>query len=170
MNIFLNIYENWTSYEWIYLGGLLISSFLLTNLATYLFTKNWNFNKLISITYGISAVVYIILIFILQFLIDDINHIFSIPIFFIFILITINWFSLIGYYKATFKRKSFSLVKLLTEFKKDSIRNIIILTIAILSVSIFLKEDLLFVFIITYIDTAISIYLSSILTSKLIHD
>lgn len=170
MNIFISTYQNWTIYEWILLGTLFLSTFLLTNLVTYSFTKNWSFNKIISITYGISSLVYILLIFLLQFLIDDIGHIFAIPIFLIFILITTNWLSLIGYYKSRRNSKSFSLINLLTEFKKDSIRNIIILTIAILSVSIFLRGDLLFVFIITYIDTAISLYLSSILATKLIHD
>ena len=170
MNIFINIYENWTNYEWTLWGGLLISVFLLVNLVTYLFTKNWSFNKLISITYAISGIIYILLIFILKFLVDDISHIFTIPIFLIFIFITINWLSLTGYYKATCKKKSFSLGKLLTEFKKDSVRNILVLTIAILSISIFLRGDLLFVFIITYIDTAVSVYLSGILAGKLIHD
>jgi len=170
MNIFISIFQNWTIYEWVLLGGLFISAFLLTNLATYSFTKKWSLNILISITYGISSVIYILLIFLLKFLVDDIGHIFTIPIFLIFILIMTNWFSLIGYYKARFNSKSFSLVKLLLEFQKDSIRNIIILTIAMLSVSIFLRGDLLFIFIITYIDTSLSIFLSSILANKLIHD
>jgi len=170
MNIFINIYENWTTYEWVLLGGILISTFLLTNLVTYFFTRNWNLNKLLSITYGISSIIYILLIFILQFLVDNIGHIFIIPVFLIFLLVITNWFSLIGYYNAKYNSKSFSLIKLITEFQKDSIRNIIILTIAILSVSIFLRGDLLFIFIITYLDTAISIYLTGILANKLIHD
>jgi hypothetical protein len=170
MNIFLNIYNNWTVYEWVLTGGLLLLIFLLTNLATYIFTKNWTFNKLISITYAISSIFYIASIFVLNFFIEDIGYIFIIPIFLIYLFITINWLSFIGYYKANSNKKTFSLVKLLTEFKKDSIRNIVILTISILAVSIFLRGDLLYIFIITYIGSSISIYMCSILASKFIHD
>jgi hypothetical protein len=157
-------------YEWVLTGGLLLLTFILVTLVTYVFTKNWTFNKLLSITYVGSSLLYIILIFVLSLFIENISYIFIIPLFLIFILTTINWLPFIGYYKANSKSKSFSLAKLLEEFKKDSIRNIIILTIAIIAISIFLRGDLLYIFIITYIDTSLSIYLCTILAGKFIHD
>ena len=170
MNIFLNIYNNWTVYEWILTGSLLLLTFLLANLVTYVFTQNWTFNKLLSITYVLSSTLYIISVFVCSLFIQDLSYIFIIPIFLIIIFITINWTSFIGFYKTNSKNKSFSLGKILEEFKKDSIRNIIMLTIAILAISIFLRGNLLYLLIITYITTSLSIYASSMLASKLIHD
>jgi hypothetical protein len=170
MNLFINIFNNWTIYEWILIGSSLILTFLLTNLATYLFTKNWQFNKSISLTLMISTITYTLLTFITQFLPIEITSLFLIPILLITVLVITNWITLISYYHKFRNSKSFSLVQLKKEHKKDSVRSVIFLTIAILSVCIFLREELLAIFVITYLSSTISIYISSILVQKFIHD
>jgi hypothetical protein len=170
MNLFINIFNNWTVYEYVLLGSSLILIFLLTNLVTYLLTKNWEFNKVISLTFLISSISYILLIFLTTFINIEITHLFLIPILLITVVIVTNWLTLISYYHKFKNSKSFSLMKLKKEHKRDSIRSIIFLTIAILSVSIFLREALLAIFIIAYISSSTSIYISSILIEKFIHD
>jgi hypothetical protein len=170
MKLFINIFNNWTVYEWVLIGSSLILIFLLTNLLTYLFTKNWQFNKSISLTLIISATIYILLTSIAQFLPIEITSLFLIPILLITVFVITNWITLISYYHKFRNSKSFSVMQLKKEHKRDSIRGIVFLTIAILSVCIFLRERLLTVFIITYISSTISIYTSSILVQRFIHD
>ncbi|KUK76615.1 MAG: hypothetical protein XD93_0810 [candidate division WS6 bacterium 34_10] len=170
MNIFIDIYKNWTLYEWIFLGSSVILVLLSINLATYYFTKKWKLNLTITLTYIAPALIYILSIFGLQFVPVTISHISLIPVLLIIVLISINWITLISYYFKHKDRKSFSLLELIKEHKRDSIRNIVFLTITILSVSIFLRGELLILFIITYLSSSISIYLSTFLLKKFIND
>lgn len=157
-------------YEWLLLATSLLLIFLLSNFATYQLTKNRNFNKSISLTYIICAVTYILTIVIAQFFPISISHISLIPILVISLLITVNWLTLISYYSKHKKRKGFSLLELLTEHRKDTIRNIIFLTLAILSVLIFLRGELLLLFSTIYIPSVVSMYLNTFLTQKFLND
>jgi hypothetical protein len=170
MNIFINIYRNWTVYEWCFLGGSLLLIFLLSNLGTYLLTKDWKFNKIVSITYAISALIYIFTIFVLQFLPIPISHLSTTPLLLTVLIVTINWTTFISYYAKFKNRKNFTITELLKEQKRDSIRNIVFLTLAILSTSIFLKGELLTVMFVTFLSCAIPIYLSTLLTRRFIDD
>lgn len=170
MNIFINIYENWTLYEWIYLIGSVVLVFLLNNLATYLLTKRWKFNLSISLTYLASVAIYTVAIFIIQIFPVSLSHLSLMPVVVITMIITINWVTFIYYYYKHKKRKGFSLIELIEEHRRDTIRNIIFLTLVILSVSIFLRGELLATFVTTYITSSLSIYLGTILIRKFIHD
>lgn len=170
MNIFVSIYRGWTIYEWVLLGSSIILIFLLINLATYLLTKSWEFNKSISLTLLASAILYILILFVGQYFQTVITHLSLIPVLVIPVLLTINWITLISYYGKHKKRKGFSLVELIDEHRRDSIRNIIFLTLAILSVLIFLSGELLFIFLTIYITSALSMYLNTFLTEKFLND
>jgi len=170
MNIFINIHTNWTIYEWILLGGTLILIFLLTNLATYLLTKDWRFITPITLTYLMSSSIYILLVFLIHLFLASISSFYLIPILAITFLITINWTTLISYYNKFRNNKNFTMLKLNKEYKKDSIRNIVFLTFAILSVSIFLRNNLLYIFIIIYITSVSSIFINTLLVKRFIHD
>jgi hypothetical protein len=171
MNLFLNIYNSKTVYEWILLGSCLFTIYLLTILVTYLLTKKWNFALPILITYPISALLYILSIYIVQ-LIPNIlvTEIFSIPIFIIILLLSVNWITFISYYTKYKNSKKFSLSQLVVENKEDTVRNIIFLTVAVLPVSIFLRNSLLAVVIISYLITSVTIYINSILIKRFVHD
>lgn len=170
MNIFINIYRNWIVYEWLLLGGSLLLILLLSNLGTYLLTKDWRFNKTVSIIYALSALIYMLLISILQFLPIPITHLSTTPILLTTLIVTINWTSFVSYYAKLKNRKNFSITDLLKEQKSDSVRNVVFLTLAMLSVSIFLRDELLIVMLTTYFSSTISIYLSTLLTRKFIDD
>jgi hypothetical protein len=170
MNVFMNIYQSWTIYEWVLIGGSLILIFLLTNLATYLLTKNWSFNKPISMTYLLSAFLYILLIFITQFLPYHTTHLSLIPILVISVIVTMNWVTFISYYNKYKNSKNFSLVKLLKEHKNDTVKNITFLTIAMLPVTIFITDEHLIVIIVIYICSSISMYINTLLSQKFIND
>ncbi len=170
MNIFINILQNWTVYEWVLLLSSLILMFLLSNLTTYLLTKDWNFNKSLSLTYVASAIVYILTIFIAQFFPVSITHISLTPILVVTLIVTINWFTLVSYYSKHGNRKGFSLVEIVVEHREDTIRNIVFLTLAILSVLIFLRGELLLLFSTIYISSVVSMYLNTFLTQKFLND
>lgn len=170
MNIFINLYNGWTVYEWILLGSSLLLIFILTNLATYLLTKDWEFNKTISLTYPIAAVVYITLVFIAQFFPIPVTHITLIPVFITTVLLAINWSTIITYYSKFKNSKNFSKLELIKEYRRDSIRNIVFFTIAMLAGSIFLRGELLSVFVISYLTTAIGVYINTVLVQRFIHD
>jgi len=171
MNIFLNIYNSKTVYEWILLGSCLLTVYLLTILTTYLLTKKWNFVLPILITYPISALLYILSIYIVQFVPNiSITEIFTIPIFIITLLLSINWITFISYYAKYKNSKKFSLSQLIVENKEDTVRNIIFLTVSVLPISIFLRNSLLAIVIMSYLTTSVAIYINSILIKKFIHD
>jgi hypothetical protein len=118
----------------------------------------------------ISAISYTLLTFIAQFLPAPITHLSLIPILIILIIITVNWMTLVSYYHKYKNSKNFSLVELINEQKRDSIRHIIFLTIAMLPVSIFIQNNLLIVFLTIYLVSSISIYLNAVLSQKFIND
>ncbi len=170
MNIFINIYNGWTVYEWILLGASVLLIFLFTNLITYLSTKKLQFNISISLTYLISIVLYIIVLIIAQVFNIEISHISLIAVGIIPFIVTLNWLTLIFYYRKYKDAKSFSEIELMKEYRRDSVRNILFLTQAILSILIFLRGELFILFLSIYIPSAISMYLNTFLNLKLIHD
>jgi hypothetical protein len=170
MRIFIDIYNSWTVYEWIYLGSSLAILFLLINFGTYFLTRKWKLNLSISLTLVASAVIFILGILVTQFLSLPLSHLSLIPVLLILTLITANWVTLISYYFKHKERKGFSLIELIDEHRMDTIRHIIFLTLVILAVSIFLRGELLTVFIITYVASSLSMYLSTFLLKKFVHD
>lgn len=170
MNIFINIYRNWTVYEWRLILGSTLLIFLLNNIATYILTKKWKLNISLSLTYIGSALIYTLVILLMQFFPIPLSHMSLIPVLVIALMVSLNWITFISYYHKHKDRKGFSLIELIDEHQSDTIRNIVFLTIAILSVSIFLRGELLLLFINIYITSSLSMYLGTILTRKFIND
>lgn len=171
MNLFINIYHSKTIYEWLLISSCLLLIYLLMILLTYLLTKKWRFVWPILIAYPVSSFLYILSIFVIQFLPDiSITEIYNIPILIITLLLSVNWIAFVTYYAKYKDGKNFSLNQLIKEHTRDTIRNIIFLTVAVLPVSIFLRDSLLMVVIVTYLTTAVTIYINSILIKRFIHD
>ena len=170
MNIFINIYKGWTVYEWVLLTTCVLLIFLLTNLFTYLITKKIQFNISISLTYLLSVVLYIVVLVISNIFNIEVSHFSLISIGIIPFFLTINWLTLIFYYRKYRDSKSFSEIDLIKEFRRDTVRNILFLTLGVLSILIFLRGELFVLFISIYIPSVISIYLNTFLNLKLIHD
>ena len=170
MNIFINIYKGWTVYEWVLLTASVLLIFLLINLFTYLTTKKLQFNISISLTYLTSVLLYIIVLVVSQVLNIEISHISLLAIGIIPFFVTLNWLTLIFYYRKYKGSKNFSQITLIKEYRKDTVRNILFLTLGILSILIFLRGELFVLFISIYIPSVISMYLNTFLNLKLIHD
>jgi diacylglycerol kinase len=66
--------------------------------------------------------------------------------------------------------KKFSLDILVKEYRRDSIRNIVFLTVAMLAASIFLNNELIAIFLITYFVFGVSIIINTELVKRFIHD
>ena len=86
------------------------------------------------------------------------------------IFITANWFSFVGFYIKTKDSKRFSIEKLFTEYRRDSIRIIIFITLSILAVCIFIQNEYVAMLVNTLLSSSISIYLNTVLVRKFIHD
>jgi hypothetical protein len=170
MNIFINIYNGWTVYEWVLLTSSVFLIFFLANLFTYITTKKIQFNISLSITYLISIILYILVLVIAQFLKVEVSHISLLAVGIIPFFVTLNWLTLIFYYRKYKDSKSFSELRLIKEYRKDTVRNIVFLTLGILSILVFLRGELFVLFISIYIPSVISMYLNTFLNLKLIHD
>ena len=171
MNIFFNIYNGWSTYEWIMVGGSILSVFLITNSLTYLLTRNVKFCIPLSLTYTISILLTIVTILIYTlFPSVGVSNISLISILISMSIITLNWFSFIGFYIKTKGSKKFSLMKIFKEYRGDSTRVILFTTLSVLSLSILLSGELLAMLISTVLVSSISIYLNTVLVRKFIHD
>lgn len=170
MNFFLDIYRGWTTYEWLLLGSSLLLTFVFTNFITYYLTKNWKFNITISITYLSAILTYISSLIILVLVGTSISHLSLIPTLIVLTVITLNWITFISYYYKYHSVKKFSLLKLIQEYKRDSIRNIIFLSLIILSVTIFIRGEILIILIITFISSILPILLSTLLLDRFSND
>lgn len=171
MNIFINIYNGWTLYEWTMVGGSLLSIFLLTNLTTYFLTRKIQFSIPFSLTFLSSILATILSIFIYTSLFNiAVSNISLISILITTCLIITNWFSFIGFYIRTRNHKTFSITRLFNEYRGDSIRLIIFITLSILAVSMFLTGEYLAMLISTLLISTLSIYLNTILVRRFIND
>ncbi|MCD4811941.1 hypothetical protein K8R14_05110 [bacterium] len=171
MSIFINIYNGWTLYEWTMVGGSLLSIFILINLTTYFLTRKIKFSLPISLTFLSSLLLIIFSVFIYTSLFHiEVSNISLISILITTCLITVNWFSFIGFYIRTRDYKKFSITQLFNEYRGDSIRLIIFITLSILAVSVFLTGEYLAMLVSTLLISTLSIYLNTILVRRFIND
>ncbi len=171
MNIFLNIFNGWTTYEWTMIGGALLSIFLLSNITTYFLTRKIKFCIPLSLTFLSSALLTILFISIFFFLFNiTVSNISLISVLITTCLIIMNWLSFIGFYIKTKDYKTFSTTTLLNEYKGDSIRLILFIVFSILAVSMFLTGEYLAMLISTLFVSSISIYLNIVLVKKFLND
>ena len=169
MEIFLNLWQNWSNYEKV--STLIIFSLLLI-LLPLLIKLITNSRQLIffsTISLISSAILTIIFIWFL-------NIIFSLTITYIFLLIPIillfiNILSIgtsVGYYTLHNKSKNFSMENLKKEYAKDSIQLSIFILLLFSAFSVFLSSTFFIFILIAAILSLAVIWINYIILHKLI--
>lgn len=169
MEIFLNLWQNWSNYEKV--STLIIFSLLLILLPVLikLITNSRQLIFFSTISLISSAILTIIFIWFL-------NIIFSITITYIFLLIPIillfiNTLSIgtsVGYYTLHNKSKNFSMGDLKKEYVKDSIQLSIFILLLFSAFSVFLSSAFFIFILITAVLSLAVIWINYIILHKLI--
>lgn len=169
MEIFLNLWQNWSNYEKV--STLVMFSLLLIifPLLIKLITNSRQLLFFSTISLVSSAILAIIFIWFL-------NIIFSITITYIFLLIPIillfiNTLSIgtsVGYYTLHNKSKNFSMGDLKKEYVKDSIQLSIFILLLFSAFSVFLSSTFFIFILITAILSLAVIWTNYIILLKLI--
>lgn len=148
MEIFLDLWNNWTTLEKISGLSCFCIIFPLLPIAVKVITKNKSLSIFSTLSLLSTALFTLIGIVALRIVFDlEISHIFLLtPLVLIFVNI-LNIGTCVGYYSMHSKRKGFNLIELKEEYQKDSIQLTILILLLFLSLSIFLTSTFL-VFII----------------------
>lgn len=148
MEIFLNLWNNWTTLEKISGLSCFCIIFTLLPVGVKIITKNKPLSIFSTLSLLSSALFTLIGIVALRIIFDlEISHIFLLtPLVLLFVNI-LNIGTCVGYYSMHSKRKGFTLIELKEEYQKDSIQLTILVLLLFFSLSIFLTSTFL-VFII----------------------
>jgi len=144
MEIIINLWNNWTSYEKLTLGFLLLFILLLIPLSIYIFTKHKTLVLISFLSLLISGVLTLISFFVL-------NQIFGVTIVFLyklvpFIILFVDILSLgtmTGYYTQNHKHKEFNVLEMKKEMLRDTFRLTIALLLLLTGISILTQSILL---------------------------
>lgn len=144
MEIFVALWNNWSNYEKILTGEILLSLLILIPLIIYLFTKNRKLIIFSTISLVISAILTVISFTVLSliFKIEITNIFLLIPLISLFVNI-LNLGTLVGFYCKSSKNKNFTFEALYKEYLRDTFKlSIVLITLFCLS-TIFLSSILL---------------------------
>jgi len=144
MEIFLNLWNNWSNLEKIYIFSLFFSILIVLPLLVKIVTKNNSLTIFTIATLFSSSLLTLLSIWFL-------NIAFSIPITYIFLLTPIvvlfvnilNIGTCVGHYNLNSKKKNFSAVELKKEYIRDSIQLSIFILLLFSSLSVFLNSTFL---------------------------
>ncbi len=144
MEIIINLWNNWTSYEKVTLGFLLLLILLLIPLSIYIFTKHKTLVLISFFSLLIAGVLTLISFFVL-------NQIFGVTIVFLyklvpFIILFVDILSLgtmTGYYTQNHKHKEFNVLEMKKEMLRDTFRLTIALLLLLTGISILTQSILL---------------------------
>ena len=169
MEIFLNLWNNWSNLEKIYIFSLLFSILITLPLLVKITTKNNSLTIFTIATLFSSAFLTLLSIWFL-------NIVFSITITYIFLLTPIivlfvnilNIGTCVGYYNLNSKKKNFSIVELKKEYIRDSIQLSIFILLLFSSLSVFLTSTfLIFILLSGFISLSI-VWINYALLYKLV--
>jgi hypothetical protein len=144
MEIFINLWNNWSNAEKIYIFSLISSVLIIVPFLVRMFTKNNTLTLFSAVSLLSSSLLTLLTIWFL-------NIIFSITITYIFLLTPIivlfvnilNIGTCIGYYKVNSKKKNFSFNMLKKEYIRDSVQLSIFILLLFSSLSVFLTSSFL---------------------------
>jgi hypothetical protein len=140
MNIFLNIWNNWSTYEKIQEAILLSVIVLLCLAAIYFATKDKRILLLSGIAFFISTILYTVGILLTNTLFDiQITEIFRLIPILTYILILSNLGVFVGFFLYRKNRKDFNIVDVRKEYLSDSTKQTIFLLLLGSSIFMFVS-------------------------------
>lgn len=141
MEIFLNLWNNWTNLEKISFFSIFLVIFLLIPTAIYVVTKNKSLVLFSVLSLLSSALLTLTGILILSVILNiEITYIFLLTPFTILFINLLNIGTCIGYYTLHSKKKDFNLIDLKKEFLKDTTQLSILILLLFSSLSISLTS------------------------------
>lgn len=144
MEIFLNVWNNWSTYEKISISSILGISLLFIIASIYYITRNKNLTIWALLSFLCSALLTVVTLWLLNIIFDF--TILSIFIFTPLIVLFVNILSLgtsIGYYMNHQKEKDFDVLQLKKEFLRDAFQLTIFIFLLFSSLSVFLNSTFL---------------------------
>lgn len=153
MEIFINLWNNWSNNEKISLLSLFLLLFILISFSVKFLTKNNSLFYFTILSLISSALFTLLGIFLLNVIFDiTITHIFLLTPFIVLFINILNIGTCLGYYKLHNKKnKSFDYNQLKKEYIKDSVQLSIFILLLFSSFSVFLASPFLLFIILTAI-------------------
>lgn len=169
MDIFTNLWNNWSNYEKITTLILVISIIIFIPISVYFFTKNKKLS-ILSLTSLLIIGILTMASFLFISLIFDIHisDMFKlVPLMCLFINI-LNIGTMVGYYSVNRKKKDFELIDLHQEFMRDTFKLSVILILLFCLSTIFLSATLLTVILTSLVVSLLTIWLNYTLLIKFV--
>jgi hypothetical protein len=161
MNLIENVLQNWSSYELITEGVLILSILLLSLVAIYIFSKS---KKILALS-AISLLVLMLVILIGIFLVDTVLKIHVTQIFRMIPILSLlfnlsNLGVLLGFYTSKKNTKSFKFSLIRREYLKDSVKQTVFLTLLGISTLLFLSPQTEVVLSISMLSSIVTIWIT----------
>jgi len=150
MEIFLNVWNNWSIYEKTSISLILGISLIFLIVSVYFLTKDKMLAIWVSLSLLSSALITVLILWLLNIIFDI--TIVSVFIFVPFIVLFVNILSLgtsIGYYMDHKKDKNFEIVNLKKEFLRDSFQLTVFIFLMFCSLSVFLSSIFLILILVS---------------------
>ena len=159
MNLIQNVLQNWSSYELVMEGVLILSILLISLLVIYLSSKNRKILFLSAISLSVLMLVILIGIFVSNIILKiHITEIFRmIPILSLLFILS-NLGILLGFYTSKKKTKSFTFSLVRREYFKDSIKQTVFLALLGISTLLFLSPQTEVILSISILSSVITIW------------
>lgn len=159
MNIFLNIWNNWSTYEKVQELILLLSIPLVSILAIYLSSKNKRILIFSSIMFVISILINILGVVLVNLIFDiQVTEVFRLIPILTYMLILSNLGVLIGFFIHKRDRKGFDINDIKREYLSDSTKQTIFLLLLGSSILMFVSVQTQSILIISILSCIISIW------------
>ncbi|MDD4382489.1 MAG: hypothetical protein PHE21_04085 [Candidatus Dojkabacteria bacterium] len=169
MDIFTNLWNNWSNYEKITTLILVISIIIFIPISVYFFTKNKKLSILSLTSLLIIGILTIASFLFIPFIFDiHISNMFKlVPLMCLFINI-LNIGTMVGYYSVNRKKKDFELIDLHQECMRDTFKLSVILILLFCLSTIFLSATLLTVILTSLVVSLLTIWLNYTLLIKFV--
>ncbi len=161
MNLIQNVLQNWSSYELIMEGVLILSILLTSLLVIYLSSKNRKILSLSAISLFVLMIVVLIGIFVANIVLKvSVTEIFRmIPILSLLFNLS-NLGILLGFYTSKKNSKGFNISSIRKEYFKDSIKQTIFLALLGISTLLFLSPQTEVILSISILSSVITIWIT----------
>lgn len=165
MNILAHLWYDWSTFEKIQEGTLLLGILLVSLVAIYFITKNYKLLLLSFIGFSISALLNVIGLFLVSALFKiEVTEVFRLVPLLTSIFLVSNLGILVGFYVHKKGKKGFDLEKIRLEYFNDSVKQTIFLLLLTSSIFLFVSvqtQAILVISTLSCLGAVWSIYWSS---------
>ena len=170
MDIFLNTFNSLSNYDKTKEGVFLLLIFLIAIVVIYYSTKNKRLTIISMISFALLFLLNIIGVLIIYLLQIPITELFRmIPIVSVILLLS-NLGVLVGFFISQKDSKSFKYSNILSEYRRDSIKQTLFLLLLSISVFLFVPIQIQSIVGISVLSTLISIWITYLILRRYIND